>query len=64
MSKINVLWDKFKAIFGSIRFWQVTLGLALGLIYYYGYIPKEIAELLGGWLGIQVLIRSLDKFRK
>jgi len=52
----DTLGQKAKGLFGSLRFWTVTLGaVAYGIAH-----PAEIADTIAKWLGAVTLIGSAD----
>jgi hypothetical protein len=55
---------KFLELLGSRRFWQLTAGLALLILAYYSVIPQGLANLIAGYLGLQVVVGTADKLSK
>lgn len=53
--------DKIKNILTSIRFWQVTIVAAIQVLAVYDIVPQELANVVSGWLGVTVLIGTIDK---
>lgn len=52
---------KIKEILGSVRFWQLTAGLVLLILAFYDLIPQQLAEMIAGYLGLSIAIRTADK---
>lgn len=59
---MKTLWEKLKAILGSIRFWIVTLGMVVAVLEAIASgATNTIPEIIMGWLGIVVGIGTVDK---
>ena len=58
------MWEKIVEVFGSVRFWSLLIGAVLLILSQYGIIPVELANTLAGFLGISIVVRSVDKFTK
>lgn len=52
---------KLLEIFGSVRFWFVTVSAIVAILSFYGVIPDEIRNIILGWLGTVTGIGTLDK---
>ena len=55
------MWDKLKAVFSSIRFWQLLIAAVVIILADYGIIPVELANIVAGFFGISIAVRTLDK---
>jgi len=53
--------EKF-AFLKSIRFWKLVLAAVIYVLGQYGVIPMELATGIVGLLGIDVAIKTIDKF--
>lgn len=53
--------DKIKEILTSVRFWQVTIVAALQVLALYELIPADLTNVVSAWLGVTVLIGTVDK---
>ena len=62
--KVYNMFEKITEIFGSVRFWSLTAGVILLILSFYGIIPQELANILAGYLGISLVVRTVDKFRQ
>lgn len=56
--------DKIKSVLSSIRFWQVTLIAVLQVLALYELVPTDLVNIVSGWLGVTVLIGTVDKAAK
>jgi hypothetical protein len=56
--------SKFLELLSSRRFWQLFAGLVLLVLAYYSVIPKDLADLIAGFLGVSVAVGTIDKFSK
>lgn len=45
----------------SLRFWKVVLAFVFQALGFYGVVPAEIANTISGILGVDVLIRTVDR---
>lgn len=53
--------SKIGELLSSIRFWQLTAGLVLVILGYYELVPMELAQIIAGYLGISIAVRTIDK---
>ena len=56
------MWNKIIEVLGSMRFWQLVIGAVLLILAQYGVVPAELATTLAGFLGISIVVRTVDKF--
>ena len=58
------MFDKIKAILGSIRFWQIVVAAVLLYLGEVGVIGLEVAKTIAGVLGVSVTVGTVDKVAK
>ena len=56
--------NKIKKALGSMRFYYLVIALVAGILAYYGIIDNEVADLVYGFTGVSILVRTADKFKK
>ena len=49
-------------IIKSTRFQQLVVGLVLVILGYYQVIPAELANIIAGFFGVSISIRTIDRF--
>lgn len=58
------MWNKIVELLGSVRFWQLLIGAVILILAYYGIIAQELANVIAGFLGISIVVRTTDKFNQ